>query len=171
MPPLESYAQLKAPVAAPPVAPTLKPVAAVPVMVHVKKEPYQYRPLDATKSEIRILALQGCNDPSEPIRLEVLHVSLDMTTAESVRMRSEETTAFKPYTALSYCWGAPKFDGKVVLSGHEVSVTESLAAGLKRLRYGDGKKLATSGPDLTKIKEYYWIDQICESSANMSNPG
>ena len=76
-------------------------------------------------------------------------------------MKAEEGRASQSYTALSYCWGDPKFDGKIILSGHEFSVTKSLEAGLKRMRYGDGKKVASHVRNMTVIKEYFWIDQIC----------
>jgi hypothetical protein len=153
MPALETFGEIKAPVVA--------PSAALPVAAPIKKEPYQYRPLDAKKNEIRLLSLAGCNNPNDPVRLELLHISLDWTMTGGT-MKSEEGRASQSYKALSYCWGAPLFDGKAVLHGHEFPITKSLEAGLKRLRYGDGEKLTANVRDLTVVKQYFWVDQLCK---------
>jgi hypothetical protein len=46
----------------------------------VKTGPYTYRPLGASRNEIRILALQNNVDEKSEIRCELIHLSLDDNT-------------------------------------------------------------------------------------------
>jgi hypothetical protein len=57
------------------------------------------------------------------------------------------------YTALSYTWGAPSFDGDIECDGHDKAITKSLEAALRNFRKRDQSVVM-------------WIDQICINQEN-----
>ncbi|GME44344.1 putative glucan synthase protein [Neofusicoccum parvum] len=60
----------------------------------------------------------------------------------------DEGLALPPYTALSYCWGAPHPSQTIVLNGIHVQVGENLEAALQQLRHKDESRLL-------------WVDALC----------
>ncbi|KAF1988971.1 HET-domain-containing protein, partial [Aulographum hederae CBS 113979] len=90
-----------------------------------------HKPLPADDS-IRVLELLP-GSPGNTLRARLLEVRL-----------SDEPT----FSALSYCWGAPKFDALLECNGQTLHITESLATALECLRN-------TTEPLVI------WIDQVC----------
>ena len=125
--------------------------------------PYVFEPLNASKSEIRLLALHSATDETGTIFCELRSVELDSEQA-SITARSIDrfkslpaaTKVLEPsgprYNALSYHWGSPEKVGHVVLNGHRFPVTENLEAALRQLRQID----ANVAPQTR-----WWIDAIC----------
>ena len=69
----------------------------------IKNGPYPYRPLDASRSETRILVLYSSLDEQDPIACELLHASLDHNSSKgSVNLTS---MALQTFNTLSYMWG------------------------------------------------------------------
>jgi hypothetical protein len=120
--------------------------------------PYTYTSLDASKSQIRVLALQPASNSDDPIIANLETVDLD------------DNTGFLGYTALSYCWGAPVMDGAIVLAGHHFPVTASLESALRHLR-STNKAAVYSSVDQSTILPHYWIDQICINQADIDERG
>jgi hypothetical protein len=92
-----------------------------------------YEPLDSSKRQIRVLRISTV--PSTAIHCELEVASLD-----------DEPD----FTALSYCWGPALHPVNIIVNGHNISVTQNLAAALKHFQ-------TTS--DAAKIP--IWIDAIC----------
>ncbi len=117
---------------------------------------YQYRPVDVSKNEIRILGLDPCINPSDPITGIILHLSLDSLPA---RHRQPRFVFGSPdnvhgYNALSYAWGklsAPGGSHIFVSGGGSIAVTANLAAALRQLR----------GTDARAARSLWWIDAVC----------
>jgi hypothetical protein len=101
-------------------------------------ETIQYRPLDASKSEIRLIELlptatNTSTRRERTPRCNLIHASLND----------------KPnYVALSYTWGDPRDTEKITVDQSLVSVTRNLHSALKHLRY-------------EKTVRIIWIDAIC----------
>lgn len=106
-------------------------------------EPYQYKTLDETAQEIRLLTLHP-GDRNSPI-----HISLDITPF---------TQDFTPtFEALSYAWGSPLNPTRVLVhdSGFKtLSITRNLGEALPYLRYADKPRVL-------------WIDAICVNQADL----
>lgn len=96
--------------------------------------PFQYTPLDKSKSEIRLLWLPQSTVQSNPILgCSLIHTSLDNVP---------------DFVALSYCWGGQSTDRPVAIDGSHVYVTESLETALLNLLSGERGL-------------FLWVDAIC----------
>src|SRR4051794_10427178 len=89
------------------------PDAQDPASIKVSDEPYEYKPLDLGRAEIRVLALNNAADDSDEIKGSLVHLSLE----------DQRGAATKRYNALSYTWGEPKMDCRIVIDGHAFFVT------------------------------------------------
>lgn len=101
-------------------------------------ETIQYKPLDASKSEIRLIELlPTATDTStqreRTPRCNLIHASLDDRP---------------DYVALSYTWGNPRDTEKITVDQSLVSVTRNLRSALEHLRY-------------ERTIRIFWIDAIC----------
>jgi hypothetical protein len=126
-------------------------------------DPFSYTPLDSLRSEIRVLALKPSHDPLSPIVAELFTQSLDEDAYSA-------TPTWRPYAALSYTWGAPIFNGSIILNGKPFPVTSSLESALRamRLRSKDPTLVQTSSwPHDGSTPTCWWIDQICINQANV----
>ncbi|KAE9373579.1 hypothetical protein N431DRAFT_278716, partial [Stipitochalara longipes BDJ] len=94
-----------------------------------------YKPLDATKDEIRILVLGGKTKRDAPVKAQLQHISLS---------NKAKTNQFK---ALSYTWGDATMTVDITLDGHQFPVTKNLYVALKSIR-----NLESS---------HWWVDAIC----------
>ncbi|KAI1840931.1 hypothetical protein JX266_012867 [Neoarthrinium moseri] len=123
-----------------------------------------YRPI-LDPYEFRLLELKpgGHNDA---LQGSLHHCSLELVAIESEnnpitwRTPDEERYTWKfalpvnnltapmQYTALSYSWGPPVFEGKISCDGHEKAITRSLETALRHFRKED-------------CSVVFWIDQIC----------
>lgn len=104
----------------------------------------QYRPLDTSKDEIRLLSVFH-DENSKTFRCTLQHFSLSSTP---------------PYVALSYAWREPSTkDGEaprkdaVVVDDRDALVTTNLALALRTLRIET---------------EYLWVDALCIDQSNTS---
>ena len=101
-------------------------------------ETIQYRPLNASKSEIRLIEVlptvtNTSTQRERTPRCNLIHASLDD----------------KPnYVALSYTWGDPRDTKKITVDQSLVSVTRNLYSALEHLQY-------------EKTVRIFWIDAIC----------
>ena len=101
-------------------------------------ETIQYRPLDPSKTEIRLIELfprttNTSTQRERAPRCNLIHASLDDKL---------------DYVALSYTWGDPR-DTEIITVGHSsVSVTRNLHSALEHLQYG-------------KMVRVLWIDALC----------
>lgn len=103
----------------------------------LKTGPYVYKPLDATKSEIRTLVLDGSIKDEAPVKAQLQHMSLeDMSQIMAIK-----------FTALSYTWGDPTTTVDITLNGHQFPVSENLYAALKSVRQ--------------QKPSYWWVDAVC----------
>lgn len=95
-----------------------------------------YRPLDASRAEIRLLVLSPPQDHEEGSQISgtLTTVSLDHSPT---------------YDTLSYVWGVPEPPGSIRVDGIELRITPNLAASLRRL--------ISHEHGLNPI----WIDAIC----------
>lgn len=115
---------------------------------------YTYTPLALSESQIRILRIHRAENLSDPLITSLETASLDQDPIQ---------TLMYGFTALSYTWGPPVFDGLVILNGCAFPVTRSLEAALRQLRwsYKDNAALEINGRVWGK-ECYVWVDQICE---------
>ena len=72
-------------------------------LLDAKTGPYTYRPLDASRSEIRILVLLSSVKEQDPIACELLHASLDHNPLTGPANRS--SVALEKFNTLSYTVG------------------------------------------------------------------
>jgi hypothetical protein len=92
-----------------------------------------YEPLDTSKRQIRVLRISTV--PYDEVRGELQVVSLD-----------DEPK----FNALSYCWGSALNPVTISVNGHDISVTQNLAAALKHFQ----KTSDAAGIPI-------WIDAVC----------
>ena len=116
----------------------------------ISDEPYQYKSLDVGKAEIRLFAVDNASSDNEDIRGSLVHISLE---------DKELATRLKRYKALSYTWGPPKFDSRIVIDGHAFYVTHSLQSALQQMRKTAGQEAGNARG--ASNQEMWWIDQIC----------
>ncbi|KAM7211430.1 Heterokaryon incompatibility protein (HET) domain containing protein [Rhypophila decipiens] len=106
---------------------------------------YQYSPLPSARST-RILIVKPSDSSDAPIECELKTIDLD----------DEENPTY--YEALSYVWGKQSDKtnpSKILLHGHEHTVTPNLEAALRHLR-GDDRPLLL------------WVDAICINQGDLS---
>ena len=101
---------------------------------------YQYRPLDSSKREIRILIVHPASDPKDKIKCNLIHKRLDDAV---------------DYCGLSYTWGNPNDRRPIWLDGVRFEVTVNLEEALRQLRQDDD--------DLV-----LWVDAICIDQSNLA---
>ncbi|KAF2626522.1 HET-domain-containing protein [Macroventuria anomochaeta] len=95
---------------------------------------YKYQPVDAAKSEIRLLWVpQKANRSSSNSGYALTTSILD---------------GGRDFVALSYCWGGQPLDRPITISGSQMFITESLDNALSSLRSKDDGF-------------YIWADAIC----------
>ncbi|KAJ3536991.1 hypothetical protein NM208_g6495 [Fusarium decemcellulare] len=103
---------------------------------------FTHRPLSQGEREIRLLRFTcvatGPVDDSEPISLELQHVSLN-----------DEIS----YAAVSYTWGSTAASIEVEINGSRFKITQNLHEALQQFRR-DG------------IESWLWIDAICIEQSN-----
>jgi Heterokaryon incompatibility protein (HET) len=92
---------------------------------------FQYKPLDSTAKEIRLLNI-------EPGSVGVVHCSLSHVSLKEPPV----------YEALSYTWGDSKKQKDVILHGSSVAIIEELESTLRNLRHRDKERIV-------------WIDALC----------
>ncbi len=100
------------------------PEAGDPAKIELSDEPYEYKTLDLGRAEIRVLALNNANDDSDEITGSLLHLSLE----------DQRGPGTKRYNALSYTWGEPKMDRRIVIDGHPFLITKNLESALRQMR-------------------------------------
>jgi hypothetical protein len=111
-------------------------------------EKFQYTPLNASKTEIRLIELlpraTKCSSQSElGPRCNLIHVSLDD----------------KPdYAALSYTWGDPRDTQTIMIGSCSVPVTRNLYFALKHLQY-------------KKTARVIWVDALCINQSDNEEKG
>jgi hypothetical protein len=96
--------------------------------------PYEYRPLDRSRQEIRLLTIEP-GSGSDMVRCTLKHAFLD-------------TTPLPDYETTSYVCGDPAIKSTIILHGHEVQAMATSEAVLRRMRLRD-------------ISRTVWIDSIC----------
>ncbi|KAK0707170.1 heterokaryon incompatibility protein-domain-containing protein [Apiosordaria backusii] len=99
--------------------------------------PFIYSPLAKPESMIRLLKVKKAVFRADPVDCELAH--FDVHNAP-------------PYAALSYCWGPPPNDRKVLCNQRAFFARPSLEASLKRLRAGFRPG---------QIEEWIWADALC----------
>ncbi|KLU81109.1 hypothetical protein MAPG_00204 [Magnaporthiopsis poae ATCC 64411] len=159
MPPLESFN---------PKPKVIKPDPVFAKLDATKLPAYEYTPLDVSKSEIRILQLKhNGGDDDGPLLGSLIPVSL-----EGARRAADMTPtgrARNSFTALSYTWGAPVFDGSIIIDGRVLRITSSLERALKQIRKNKNAQLfrnpAYSNPVMRQRAleqpAYWWVDAVC----------
>jgi hypothetical protein len=137
-------------------APAKEPEKVVEV---VKTGPYVYRPLDATKNEIRLLMLHSSTKDDEPVKAQLQHFALedDGRPGATARMSS----ALRMFKALSYTWGDSPKKVNITLDGHQFPVTENLFAALKNVRNANEAAIAATAASGKAVASFWWIDAIC----------
>lgn len=98
-----------------------------------------WTPLDASRSQIRLLRL-------EP------NTNLKAWPVGQLEVRSLEDCM--RYEAISYAWGGPQSVHPLFVNGLEMPITENLCGALRYLRYPHQAR-------------YLWIDAICISQRNL----
>jgi ankyrin repeat protein len=93
---------------------------------------HQHQPLPDASNYVRLLVLDAAGPDEEIISGTLKIVCLDDSPQ---------------YVALSYAWGEPKFDYRIVCDGCEMLVTGGLYGAMRRLR--------------RMTQRIFWIDQIC----------
>lgn len=80
---------------------------------------FQYRPIDHSRHEIRVLNILPSENPSADIECDLVHLSLDENPQ---------------YEALSYTWNANVFPEVILLDSHTFRITENLKLALRAFR-------------------------------------
>jgi len=99
-----------------------------------KLAPYEYRPLDRSRQEIRLLTIEP-GSGSDMVRCTLKHAFLD-------------TTPPPHYETTSYVCGDPAIKSTIILHGHETQAMATSETVLRRMRLRDRARTV-------------WIDSIC----------
>jgi len=132
---------------------------------------YQYRPLDASNNEIRLLSLDPSPNTTDPITGTILHINLEDATGPNTGFSfsgkspgssfnfAGPTRATHSYNALSYAWGNhSELSGtSILVAGTALPVKANLAAALRQLR----------GSKATALRSFWWIDALCINQADV----
>ncbi|KAE9372770.1 hypothetical protein N431DRAFT_439800 [Stipitochalara longipes BDJ] len=107
---------------------------------------YDYKPLDPSKREFRLLHILPENNATSedkssvgPVRCTVTHASLDNAPE---------------YDALSYTWGDASIETTIIADGAEFQATSNLEVGLRHLRKKD--EIVT-----------LWVDALCINQSDI----
>lgn len=106
---------------------------------------HDYKPLDASKNEIRLLRLSPIQDNTDKSKREMIHCSL-------FRVSMDNPPDFE---ALSYHWGDRSEQPQIMLDDELFSVTSNLGHALHHLR-------------LPSVARTLWIDAICINQTDIS---
>ncbi|PSN63435.1 HET-domain-containing protein [Corynespora cassiicola Philippines] len=120
---------------------------------------YEYTSLDTAQSQVRILRLNRAEEYTDPLVADLTVVSLDDSIVGGLMYG---------YTALSYCWGPPVFNGSILLDGCKFPITKSLESALRQLRssYKHNPTIEINSR-LWGHEFWGWIDQICINQADL----
>lgn len=127
-----------------------------------KSGPYEYRPLDATSDQIRLLAVYNSDNDDEPVACRLLTASI--TGKDAGALCEDHVTAFK---TLSYAWGDPTATKTALIDGREFPVTQNLEAALKNIR----KQNPRAGNQEQWAPTFWWIDAICINQRDIEERG
>lgn len=103
-----------------------------------QSQSYDYKPLDLTKQQIRLITLRP-GPASSPVQCDLETFDIDSRP---------------PYLALSYAWGPPPPTASILIDGKHFEVRQNLYDFLLAFRNDEYNK------------EYIWIDQICISQGH-----
>lgn len=118
-------------------------------VISISDTQYEYKALDGEKAEIRVLALNNADDDSEDLVGSLVHH----------RLEAKPGTGMIRYNALSYTWGEPKMDRRIVIDGHSFFVTKNLESALRQMRKTASKNASTVRQ--APAQSFWWVDQIC----------
>jgi hypothetical protein len=128
-----------------------EPTAAAASLDPAKLPEYEYVPLDQSKSEIRILQLKpDPNNADGPLTGSLLSLSLDKSKT-AVSAASVEGMARRTFSALSYTWGPPVFDGRIIIDGKVLHITSALERALRQIRKTKDAKMLSSSSVPTNV--------------------
>jgi Heterokaryon incompatibility protein (HET) len=111
-----------------------------PVKIEIK--PYEYEQLDPNARQIRLFELAPLDDSVDDA--DALTGSLKIYSLDKLQFIG------RGYNALSYTWGEPVMDTKILIDGRSFLITKSLRSALARI--SQRKHPRTN---------LWWIDQIC----------
>jgi hypothetical protein len=117
--------------------------------IEISSEPYKYKPLSLEQAEIRVLVLKNARNDEDEIQGSLVNLSLE----------GRRSVGSNPYNALSYTWGEPKMDQRIIIDGHPLFITQNLESSLRHLRRKARTAAASTGVAAKPIP--WWIDQIC----------
>ena len=129
----------------------------------LKNGDYEYRPLDTSRNEFRVLALENSPKDEDPISCDLIHLSLDDNGMKSLAQDPSFTSRrmsrmISQFGALSYTWGSLDLQSSIILGGHLFKVTTNLEAALRQMR----KNRRPAGRIVNSpIQSYWWIDALC----------
>jgi hypothetical protein len=103
--------------------------------IDASSEIYQYQPLPSDRPMIRLLRIK-------PAELRASAVECDLVEADF--------DSNLKYGALSYHWGPPEFDRRIICNGKVLNITPTLHGALRRYRQ-----------DRQRRQEFLWVDAIC----------
>lgn len=108
---------------------------------------FTYLPLPRPTGTIRLLKIKPAIFRADPINCELVLYNINYTPA---------------FGALSYCWGPPPDDRKILCNGKVFSARASLERALKRLRAGfrPGER-----------ETFIWADAICINQEDIEEKG
>ena len=115
-----------------------------------------YRPLDRSRSEIRLLEIFPCREKDATISCGLQTVSLNDGPE---------------YIALSYVWGDPNDTDDIILNGATATVTKSLALMLRDV----GNPVFPTAKSWRKSKGtlalLFWADGVCINQEDTTEKG
>jgi len=101
-----------------------------------------YQTLNTNEEEIRILEILPSVRSNSPIVCRLITFSLKSVSAPE-------------FEALSYVWGSPRFDQRIVVNERETYITPNLYHALRRVR-------------LRSVPRRLWVDQLCINQSNQA---
>jgi hypothetical protein len=111
---------------------------------------FQYRPLDATKNEIRLLTLEDEENKKRSYQDGRLHFTMHYFSLDKG----------PPFEAFSYAWGNQTKNRRIMVDGEIFAVTSSL---LEALQHHSRRVRSKSNNDVL----YAWTDAICINQDDM----
>jgi hypothetical protein len=112
-----------------------------PVKIEIK--PYEYEKLDPNARQIRLFELAPLNDSVDDA--DAITGSLKIYSLGKLQDFTR-----RGYNALSYTWGEPVMDTKILIDGRSFLITKSLRSALARMSHRKNPQT-----------NLWWIDQIC----------
>ena len=126
---------------------------------------YNYRPLDSSKEQIRLLSIRQ-RPPHEDQLLEfrLEHASL------------ADTQATPEYIAVSYVWGDPSQRRAIVVDGKQVRVPANAEIALRSLHRAATKRRKGIQPRKYRLWPFamelrFWIDSVCIDQSKLEERG